>query len=155
MPVSTVETAAYDRVTSIQEWVRTYWVNGATPRTPIVYGNNLDVVDTDGTFDESPPDNAPWIRVSIIPAVTRVATHGSEGLNETRGAVVINVFGPKEAGEGAILLVAGKVAAMMDRKDINNVVMLAANVGPVIDDIRDGWSFCTVTIPFYDNARTV
>lgn len=150
MPVATVTTSSLDCITKLQEWIRTNWVTGGFPRTAIQYGNNSDFVYVDNSVgNRHPPDNGPWMRISIEFGSSTVATHGSDGMNLIKGQVILQIFRPKGEGEGPLMTLAGHAKAMMNRQDIDDIVMLAPVATGVFDDIREGWAQCNVTIPFY------
>ena len=153
MPVSTVATGGLDLHTKLQTYIAAQWVVGATPRTAIEWPNVTDIIWTDGSKNPFPPPNGYWMRVNIKSGIGKVMTHGTLGDNLVKGVVILQLFGPKGEGNGGLLALAGYAKTMMNRKDIEDIVTLAAWNDDPQDDVREGQLRCNVTTEFYYYER--
>ncbi len=79
----------------------------------------------------TPPNNAPWVQVSIRFGDNNYATllGPSTGFNRQTGTLVLNVFTPQGQGAAANYTIAERLKDLFDRIKLNSIIFDAAS-GP-------------------------
>jgi hypothetical protein len=79
----------------------------------------------------SPPNNAPWVQVSIRFGDNNYATllGPSTGFNRQTGTLVLNVFTPQGQGAAANYTIAERLKDLFDRVKLSSIIFDAAS-GP-------------------------
>lgn len=93
----------------------------ASPVYPVAYQN----------VPFTPPNNAPWVQVSIRFGDNNYATllGPSTGFNRQTGTLVINIFTPQGQGAAANYTIAERLKDLFDRVKLSSIIFDAAS-GP-------------------------
>lgn len=93
----------------------------ASPAYPVAYQN----------VPFTPPNNAPWVQVSIRFGDNNYATllGPSTGFNRQTGTLVINIFTPQGQGAAANYTIAERLKDLFDRVKLSSIIFDAAS-GP-------------------------
>lgn len=93
----------------------------ASPAYPVAYQN----------VPFTPPNNAPWVQVSIRFGDNNYATllASSTGFNRQTGTLVINIFTPQGQGAAANYTIAERLKDLFDRVKLSGIIFDAAS-GP-------------------------
>lgn len=80
----------------------------------------------------TPPNNAPWVQVSIRFGDNNYATllGPSTGFNRQTGTLVINIFTPQGQGAATNYTIAERLKDLFDRVKLSSIIFDAAS-GPV------------------------
>jgi hypothetical protein len=98
-----------------------------------------------------------WVRVAIVPALSRQATIGNPPKWRRSGTIGVQIFVPAGAGTARASELADDVRTVLEGKmifgvDSEPVVTLAGSTGSPLSD--GTWFQVTVTIPFsFDEVR--
>jgi len=97
---------------------------------------------------EDPPDDAQWIRLTILDGPTRQAEMGgAQTTYRTTGLAVAQVFAPMDAGDGAARQLADVIVAAFRAVTVSGITFRAPSVGPVGADGK--WWQLNVNCDFY------
>lgn len=79
----------------------------------------------------TPPNNAPWLQVSLLFGDNAYATllGPQVGMNRQNGTITINVYTPIGLGAGANYTIAERMKDLFDRQTVSQIVFDAAS-GP-------------------------
>ncbi len=93
----------------------------ASPAYPVAYQN----------VPFTPPNNAPWVQVSIRFGDNNYATllGPSTGFNRQTGTLVINIFTPQGQGAATNYTIAERLKDLFDRVKLSSIIFDAAS-GP-------------------------
>jgi hypothetical protein len=96
----------------------------------------------------TPPPTANWLKVDFLWSDGTVTT--KNGLNTVTGILQLTVFGPKDAGDGALYTLAESARALFNRVRLaspNQDVMFGAVSGPV-GLFEESWRSLVISAPF-------
>lgn len=132
----------------LQRWLDTWTtLTGGTNDAPTVPFQlpNENFTATDG----------PWCRVAVLPTVRTQSTQGRAGTRRftNRGRIMVQLFGPINAGMRALNLLVAHVRTVFEARRIGNDITTEAASSP--REAEDGsWAQLTVSIPYdYDEQR--
>lgn len=108
------------------------------PSVPVAYPNR----------QFTPPDNAEWVRLSIVEGASALAALGGAGGNLYRdsGVVVAQIFVPAAAGDGLAYGIADEIAAIFRATVVSGVRFRTPSTAPVGPD--GPWYQRNVSVPF-------
>lgn len=92
------------------------------PAYPVSYQN----------VPSTPPNNTPWVQVSIRFGDNAYATllGPATGINRQNGVLTVNVYTPVGIGAGANFTIAERIKDLFDRRTVSQIIFDAAS-GPV------------------------
>lgn len=123
-----------DATAAILEEFATAWVN----TTPVAWPNI--------PFD--PPENASWVRVTVLHAEARQVSLGSAKVYRRPGVVIVQVFVPEAtAGQPALALADQVVTALQGKQLTGGVQLQTASIREVGPDQRGAYQI-NVSVPF-------
>lgn len=109
--------------------------------TPVAYPNVIF----------QPPTTGSWLKVDFIWGNGAILTKGTaNGMNTVTGVLQLALFGPKDAGDGALSALAETARAIFNRKRLpspNTDVMFGAVSAPVTL-YEESWRSLVVSAPF-------
>ena len=114
------------------------------PHVASEWGSLTDVSWPNAPF--TPPEDAAWIQVTILPGTARAATLGTGGNNHVPGLVHVNVFVPKDAGSADAWDLVDSVRDLFNRRTIGNIRFKVPYPTPALTD--EEWMQIPVLCPF-------
>lgn len=123
-----------DEAVSIRQRFRSEWQS-----TPIAWPN--------ADFEE--PEADPWVRLNIVTATSEQITTGASGSRDFRhvGTVVVQVFVPRNSGDGYALELADAACAIFRGVTVDGITFTAPWVEQGPDDPK--WKQVNAVCPFY------
>ena len=127
-----------DEAVTIRQRFRSNWLS-----TPIAWPN--------ADFDE--PESDAWVRLNIVTAQSEQTTTGAVGSRDFRhvGMVVVQVFVPKNTGDGYAKELADSACAVFRGVSEDGITFLAPYVEPGPDDPK--WFQVNATCPYFRDSQ--
>lgn len=94
----------------------------------------------------NPPNNAPWVDVSILYGDDAYATIAS--FNRQNGTLALNIYTPVGDGAATGLVLAERLKALFDRVTVGGIIFNAANGPATVTPSPDAYSQLQLIITF-------
>lgn len=92
------------------------------------------------------PGDDPWVRSTVLFGGAQMLTHSSSGYNNIDGIYVLDLYGRKGVGMGALYGYADTLRDLFDRATVGSVEFHAASGPRSIPE--DAWERLSIEIPF-------
>jgi hypothetical protein len=93
-----------------------------------------------------PPNNAPWVDVSILYGDDAYATIA--GFNRQNGTLVVGIYSPVGAGAATALALADRIKALFDRVTVDGIIFNAANGPATVTPSPEAYNQMQLVITF-------
>ena len=126
-----------DERVAIESTFTTEWVS----RTPIKYENAI--------FEE--PNNRTWVALNILGGGGKPLSISPNGTHKTWGVIIVQIFGPKDAGTAPIKVLADAAALIFKDRNLSygqSGVITTRTPALVTVGFREDWYQLNVEVPF-------
>jgi hypothetical protein len=93
-----------------------------------------------------PPNNAPWVDVSILYGDDAYATIAS--FNRQNGTLVVGIYSPVGAGAATALTLADRIKGLFDRVTVDGIIFSAANGPSIVTPSPEAYNQMQLVITF-------
>lgn len=100
----------------------------------------------------TPPNNAAWCRLSVLPQEERQITLGAVANWRTTGVIVVQIFVPKGSGTDTIRGYADAVSTIFRGARFDGIVCQDPSITIVGPDSNGPWFQANVSVPYRTDA---
>lgn len=133
----------------VEEAILQLWKGG----WDALHGTDPDVIPY--FFDEEAGDTSDsWVRLAINFTSGNRATQGkANGKYDNRGIIMVQVFGPPDAGGQTVAQLCQDAREVLRDKRVGSLVTYEATPGRKADSGDPRWAMRVVTVPFCDEEQ--
>jgi hypothetical protein len=121
---------------TIRQRFETLWPGQFSPQVPHTWG--------DVKYD--PPEDTPWVRLTILPGQQAQASMGKQRLFRRNGVVVVDIFVPAGSGDGRAKELGDAVTNIFMGRTVSGVIFRATSLERV--QVDGAWTQYSASTPY-------